>query len=306
MRDVVLAVHGGAGQLTPGQPGEQGMRKAMATCLENGRALLEQGGSALDVVEAVVRRLEGHALFNAGRGSVLTSAGTVEMDAAIMDGRNRAAGAVAGVRRLAHPVTAARLVMERSRHVLLASDEAEAFARSHGAEEVDPADLVTEQRREQLERARQRERVTLDHDESSSGGTVGAVARDASGHLAAATSTGGMTNKLPGRVSDSALIGAGTWADDATCAVSATGHGEAFIRAALAHEVDAQMRLAGRSLEEAAEQALARVAKLGSPGGGLVALTGDGHAAMPFQTPGMVRGWIRAAGDPEVRIFADV
>jgi isoaspartyl peptidase/L-asparaginase-like protein (Ntn-hydrolase superfamily) len=281
------------------------MREALAACLEEGRALLAGGAPALDAVERAVRRLEAHPLFNAGRGSVLTSAGRVEMDAAIMDGRTRAAGAVACVRRLAHPVSAARSVMAQSPHVLLVGEGAERFALAQGAEEVDPDDLVTEQRRRQLaERLARGGSPRLDHDPPG-GGTVGALARDASGSLAAATSTGGLTGKLPGRVSDSALVGAGTWADDATCAVSATGHGEAFVRAALAHEVDAGLRLAGLSLARACQIALERARVTGYRGGGLVALDRAGRCAAPFDTPAMFRGWIAATGPPVVRVFTD-
>jgi isoaspartyl peptidase/L-asparaginase-like protein (Ntn-hydrolase superfamily) len=307
MSGIALALHGGAGNIAPDEPDNAEMRQALAACLEEGRTLLAGGGSALDVVERIVRRLEAHELFNAGRGSVLTAQGTVEMDAAIMEGRSRAAGSVACVRRLAHPVSAARAVMERSPHVLLVGDEAECFARALGAEAVEPASLVTEKRRRQLEQAQAKERVSLDHDERGGpdeGGTVGAVARDAAGHLAAATSTGGLTNQLPGRAGDTAVIGAGTWADDATCAVSATGHGEAFIRAALAHEVDSGLRLAALGLEQACERALARVTALGSRGG-LVAVDAAGRVAAPFTTPGMARGWLGSDGEPYVSLFAD-
>jgi beta-aspartyl-peptidase (threonine type) len=301
MTHFALAVHGGAGNVTAGEPGQQGMLQALAACLDEGQASLARQGSALDAVETAVRRLEAHALFNAGRGSVLTTAGSVEMDAAIMDGRTRAAGAVACVRRVAHPVTAARAVMEDGRHALLVSDEADRFALERGIEPAEPAGLVTEERRLQLERAKAKRRLSLDHDE---GGTVGAVALDAAGHLAVATSTGGLTNQLPGRVGDTALIGAGTWADDATCAVSATGHGEAFIRVALAHEVDAGMRLGGLSLEEACTRALARATALGSRGG-LIALDRRGRPVLPFTTRGMYRGWVAAGGAPQVRVLAD-
>jgi isoaspartyl peptidase/L-asparaginase-like protein (Ntn-hydrolase superfamily) len=304
MSGIALAAHGGAGEIARDEPDDRAMREALAACLEEGRALLAGGGSALDAVEQLVRQLEAHALFNAGHGSVLTAQEKVEMDAAIMDGRSRAAGAVACVRRLAHPVSAARAVMERTPHVLLVGDEAERFAFELGAEQVEPASLVTEQRRRQLERAQQKQRVSLDHDEPGEAGTVGAVARDAAGHLAAATSTGGLTNQLPGRAGDTAVIGAGTWADDATCAVSATGHGEAFIRAALAHEVDAGLRLAGLALDEACQRALARVTALGSRGG-LIAVDAAGRVAMPFTTRGMARGWIGPEGAPRVSLFAD-
>lgn len=301
MSGFALAVHAGAGNLRPGEPGEEEVRRVVRAGLEEGRRQLAAGRSALDTVERAVRTFESHELLNAGRGSVLTSTGEVEMDAAVMDGSIRAAGAVACVRSLAHPVSAARLVMERSVHVLLVGEEAEAFAREAGAETVDPATLVTDERRRQLEKARSRDRVSLDHD---GGGTVGAVAQDAAGHLAAATSTGGLTNQLPGRVGDSPIIGAGTWADDATCAVSATGHGETFIRVALAHEVDAGIRLGGLTLAEACARALERATALGGRGG-LVAVDAAGHLAQPFTTPGMIRGWLDARGEPQVRIFAD-
>lgn len=299
MSAAVLVVHGGAGSVRRGGPEEPAMREALRAVIEEGRARLAGGASALEVVEAALRRLEAHALFNAGRGSVLNSAGEVEMDACIMDGATCRAGAVCVVRRLEHPVSAARLVLEKSRHVLLAGAGAEAFALAAGASAVDPGSLVTEQRREQLERARRRTAPGPDH---HAGGTVGAVARDAQGHLAAATSTGGLVNKLPGRVSDSALVGSGTWADDATCAVSTTGHGESMIRAAVAHEVDARLRLAGQSLEQACAGALARQAELGGSGG-LVALDREGRFATPFTTPAMVRGWIAATGAARVEVF---
>ena len=308
MNHFSLAIHGGAGGFFRGVAGEEGTRDAMAACLEIGRERLAAGDAALDVVELLVRRLEAHALFNAGRGSVLTAAGSVEMDAAIMDGRDRRAGAVACVRRLAHPVSAARLVLEQGQHVLLVGAEADRFALDAGAEQSSPDALVTEERRRQLAQARDRDEVRLDHDARpgapDGGGTVGAVARDQRGHLAAATSTGGLTNQLPGRVGDSPVLGAGTWADDATCAVSATGHGEAFIRAAVAHEVDAGMRLAGLPLASACERALVRAEALGGRGG-LIAVDAGGQLALPYNSRGMLRGWLDADGAPVVRIFAD-
>ncbi len=306
MSGIVLAVHAGAGAIRRERLGaeeEARARSALAAALSAGHALLARGGTALDAVEIAVRALEDAEVFNAGRGSVLTSAGSVQMDAALMDGRTRAAGAVAGVRRLVHPVSAARAVLEYSPHVLLAGDGAEAFARAHGAEVDEPESFITPARRAQLERAREKNRVSLDHDEDA-WGTVGAVSRDADGHLAAATSTGGMTNQLPGRVGDTPLIGASTWADDASCAVSGTGHGEAFIRAAFAHEVDALMRHAQLELDAACQRALARVRALGA-GGGCAAVDRAGNAALPFTTPGMYRGSIRADGRPRVAVYAD-
>ncbi len=322
-----MVVHGGSGSPRRGADGELGRRQGLRAALEVGRALLLEGGTALDAVEQAVRRLESHPLFNAGRGSVLTSAGAVEMDASLMNGADRAAGAVCSVSRLEHPISAARLVMERSPHVLLSAEAAEAFALAEGAESVDPASLITPERREQLERARGK--VGLDHDDEdededdddrgaategadrSEGpaedveyGTVGAVARDARGHLAAATSTGGLVGKLPGRVGDTPIPGAGTWADDATCAVSLTGHGESILRAAVAHEVDAQVRLRGVPLEKAASDALRRAKKLGGRGG-LIAIDRQGRMATPFTTRALYRGWVEAEGEPVVKIFAD-
>ncbi len=304
MGTVALAVHGGAGSIDPDETDAElaaSWRRALTASLRAGHDVLARGGTALDAVERAVAILEDAPVFNAGRGSVLTAVGSVQMDAAIMDGRTRAAGAVAGVRTLVHPVSAARSVMDHSPHVLLIGEEAEAFARAHGAAVADVAAFITPARRAQLERARSKERVSLDHDEGACG-TVGAVARDREGHLASATSTGGMTNQLPGRVGDTALVGAGTWADDATCAVSGTGHGEYFIRAAFAHEVDALRRHTGAPLDTACEQALARVGRLGGSGG-CAAVDPDGRVALPFTSSGMVRGWIDAAGSARVEIF---
>jgi L-asparaginase / beta-aspartyl-peptidase len=300
-----LAIHGGAGTFARGALGardDAALRHVLAACLVEGHAALAAGAAALDVVERVVVRLEDDPRFNAGRGSALTQDGRVEMDASIMDGRTRAAGAVGSVSRVANPVSAARLVMERSAHVLLVGEAAERFAVAQGARAVDPASLVTEERRRELERSRTGAPASGAADGAT--GTVGAVARDRSGHLAAATSTGGLTGKLPGRVGDSAVIGAGTWADDATCAVSGTGHGEAFLRCALAHEIDALLRHLGIPLDAACAAALARVAALGSAGG-CIALGRDGDPVLRFQTAGMARGWVDAGGRVRVAIFAD-
>ncbi len=308
MNRLALAVHGGAGAQGRGSRApaeEEAIRRAIAECLAAGHAALAAGASALDVVERAVARLEDDPHFNAGRGSALTIEGRVEMDASIMDGRSRAAGAVAGVTRIANPVAAARLVMERSPHVLLAGEAADRFALAHGAKAADPASLVTDERRRELERLRAGK-----HPSASAGtgrpaaGTVGAVARDANGHLAAATSTGGQTGQLPGRVGDSAVIGAGTWADDATCAVSGTGHGEAFIRCALAHEIDTLVRFLRIPLDAACAAALARVAELGSTGG-CIAADAHGSLALRFNTAGMLRGWIDASGRARVAIYAE-
>jgi isoaspartyl peptidase/L-asparaginase-like protein (Ntn-hydrolase superfamily) len=284
------------------------MREELAACLADGERRLRSGEPAVDVVEAVVRRLEAHPLFNAGLGAVLTSSGDVELDASIMDGRDRAAGAVGGLRGFLHPISVARRVMDQGDHVLLVGEGAAAFARACGFEATPDRALVTDARRRQLERARERARIQRDHDDvaepAPSRGTVGAVARDCDGHLAAATSTGGLANQRPGRVGDSAVIGAGTWADDATCAVSTTGHGEAFIRAAVAHEVDAALRRSGCDLETAAREALRRAADCGGTGG-LIAVDAAGRIAMPLTAPGMFRGSITSDAVARVCVFGD-
>jgi isoaspartyl peptidase/L-asparaginase-like protein (Ntn-hydrolase superfamily) len=297
---VALALHGGAGplrRLRLARDEEVAIRRAIELQLDRGRAALEAGASALDVVEQAVKALEDDPLFNAGHGSALTVEGRVEMDATIADGRTRRTGAVACVSRVANPVAAARLVMERTPHVLLVGEAAERFAIAHGARAIDPASLVTDARRREL--ARRHDPGTGD-----AAGTVGAVARDRDGHLAAATSTGGMAGQLRGRVGDSAVFGAGTWADDASCAVSGTGHGEAFIRCALAHEIDALVRHRATPLAAACDAALARVAELDGTGG-CIALSADGEVAARFDTAGMVRGWLDASGRPMVAIYRD-
>lgn len=283
----VLAVHGGAGSGPPPERRdawarrvEGGIRRALLA----GQRVLRAGGPALEACVSAVEVLEDLEDFNAGIGSVLTLDGRVEMDAAVMNGADGAAGGVATVSRLAHPVRAAVAVMRHSPHVLIAGVGAEELALAHGCAPIDPDRLVTEARRQQLERVRAR-----------APGTVGAVARDAEGHLAAATSTGGLAGKLPGRVSDSCQIGAGTWAADDTCAVSATGQGELFVRCAFAHLVDARLRFGGENLAAACEAALARVRELGGRGG-CIAVDASGALALPFLTAAMPRGWVDAAG----------
>ncbi len=297
----LVAVHGGAGALESGPPGSQEAeaRRALAAALEAAWARLTGGGSALDAAVEAVAILEDHPLFNAGRGSALTAKGRVELDASVMDGATRAAGAVACVRTVRNPVRLARLVSELTPHVLLVGAGAEAFARAAGVERMEPAWFVVDAQRERLRRARRRAQ-----EKPAGHGTVGAVARDAAGHLAAATSTGGVVNQLPGRVGDSPLPGAGTWADDTTCAVSATGPGEALIRAAFAHEVDAGMRLAGLGLEAAVRAALARLGALGASGGA-IALAREGAPVFAFTTAAMWRGWLAAAGEPRIALLPD-
>lgn len=292
-----LGIHGGAGERTAAdQDPARTLRctEWMHRLLEEGGALLQSGATALDVVEFAVRALEDFQDFNAGRGSVLTAAGEVEMDAAIMDGAVPRAGAVAVVRGIRHPVAAARAVLDDGRHVLLGGAGAEQFARSHGLEVQDPSWFVTDHRRRQLAAAR----------EQAEGGTVGAVARDRQGHLAAATSTGGLTNQLPGRIGDSPLVGAGTWARDATAAVSATGCGEKLILCSFAHEVDAAMRHGGLDLAESCRHALAELAAVGGKGG-CIAVGASGGVVALASTAVMWRGWI-GEGDPGATVLLEV
>lgn len=287
MGEYVLAVHAGAGDAVPGDAAASArIRDGLRNALVAGRHVLEAAGSAMDAVEHAVCALEACELFNAGRGSVVNSEGAVEMDASIMCGRALAAGGVAGATRIVHPVSAARAVMMHTPHVLLVGAAADGFAERVNLAVADPSYFITEARLRQLERARRGIAVDLDR------GTVGAVALDRGGHLAAATSTGGTTNKLPGRVGDSPIIGAGTWAADGRCAVSATGNGELILRVAMAHEIDARMRLNGETVADAAGAALALVGSRGG-GAGCIAIDAAGRIAMPFNTPVMLRGIIR-------------
>jgi len=316
----VIAIHGGAGTMSRERAGagqEAAYHAALQAVLLPAQELLAAGGSALDAVSLAVDLLEDCPLFNAGHGAVFTHDETHELDAAIMDGASLRAGAVACVSRVRRPVRAARAVMEHSEHVLLAGAGAEDFARRHGLELVDPSYFSTEARREQLQRARAAERAVLDHDgaalafrtapapleERGKLGTVGAVALDACGNLAAATSTGGMTNKQPGRVGDSPLIGAGTYADNATAAISCTGTGEMFIRLAAAYDVCARMRYAGLPLAQASEQVVMKALPAIGGRGGLVAVDRHGNVSMPFNTDGMYRGHARVGAAPHTAIF---
>jgi beta-aspartyl-peptidase (threonine type) len=312
----VLAIHGGAG-VPPREAMtaafEREVRAGLAAALAAGHAILQRGGAALDAVEQAVTVLEDDPSFNAGIGGALTSAGHVEHDAAIMDGAGRRAGAVAGTRRIANPVALARRVMEDGRHVLLGGEGAESFARAHGVPLADPAIFVTDRRREALARvqaghgkhglpSQERMLQELVLTEQDRHGTVGAVALDSAGNLAAATSTGGRTNKLPGRIGDTAIIGAGTYADNRCVAVSCTGAGEHFIRNVVAYRLAALMELAGLSLDAAADQAMAALGGTGGTGG-LIALDAAGRIVMPFNTKGMYRATVDAEGRRTVLIW---
>lgn len=319
-----LAIHGGAGTIDRAKlsaDDERTQRAVLGEALRAGSDVLSEGGAALDAVCAAVVVLEDSPYFNAGRGSVYTHDGRIELDASLMCGETGRAGAMAGVVGLKNPILGARAVLEHDVHVLLAAEGAAAFARDAGLVFESPGYFHTDARWAQLERARTRDVLALDHDGSLGGsltdgslstleddqddeslGTVGAVALDRSGHLAAATSTGGMTNKRHGRIGDSPLIGAGTWARDGVVAVSCTGHGEHFIRTAAAHDVSARMAYGGVGLADAAEAVLAGVRASGGRGG-LIAVDAAGNIAMPFDTPGMYRGAVAVDRPPEVGIW---
>ena len=285
-----LVIHGGCGAMRLTAEDEAAGLAGLGRALDAGETVLRSGGPALDAVEAAARVLEDDPAFNAGRGSVLNAEGRIELDAAIMDGRTRAAGAVAGVRTIRSPIRAARAVMERSPHVLLSYEGAEEFAREQGLESVDPSWFEVPERRAMLEKVLSAGGA---FDADVKYGTIGAVAVDVHGHVAAATSTGGLTAKRWGRIGDSPLIGAGTYADDRAAAVSATGSGEYFIRAAAAHELTARMRLLGEDLQTALNAVLADIAALGGKGG-LIAVSPAGEAAWGFTTAGMYRGRVDA------------
>jgi beta-aspartyl-peptidase (threonine type) len=299
-----IAIHGGAGAvprstLTAGR--EQRCRDGLAAALDAGYAVLEQGGSSLDAVAAAVTSLEDNPLFNSGRGAALTREGAAELDAAIMEGRQQRAGAVAAVRHVRNPVELARRVMEKSRHVLLVGAGAEEFALEEGLALVPNGYFRTEERWAQLESERKGHSVSDLF--PSSQGTVGAVAFDAAGDLAAATSTGGMTNKRPGRVGDSPIIGAGTYAKNGVCAVSATGHGEYFIRLVAAHHICAAVEYRNLALKDAVHELLHE--KLGELGGsgGIIAIDGGGRIVTDFSTEGMFRGARDSSGMRQIDIY---
>ncbi len=293
-----LALHGGAGviRLDTLSPEEVNARlEGMRSALKAGWRALKQGAPALEGVARAVCALEDHPAFNAGRGSVLCSDGGVELSASVMEGRERRAGAVFGLRRIRNPVLAARRLLEE-RQAFRSGAAVEQWLAGRGLETADPEWFVTRARREQMLRALRRGLAVLDH--AGEQGTVGAVARDAEGNLAAATSTGGMTGQEPGRVGDCPLVGAGCYADSRSAAISATGSGEAFIRSVFCHELECAVRLAGMSLESACEAALKQVALLGGEGG-CVAVDRLGNLLLPFNSAGMYRGWV----DPRTGLY---
>jgi beta-aspartyl-peptidase (threonine type) len=313
--EVVMVIHGGAGtisreKMTPER--ERAIRGTLAQALEAGHEILSRGGSALDAVEAAVSILEDSPLFNAGRGSVFTAGGRNEMDASIMDGKTRRGGAVASVTGIKNPVRAARRVMEQTSHVMLVGAGAEEFARQQGLQFEDSAYFFTQERWDELKRTQEEEKkkkgeygsLAFPHTHM---GTVGAVALDRDGNLAAATSTGGLTNKHWGRVGDSPIIGAGTFADNETCASSGTGRGEMFMRTLAAHEISVLMKYRGMSVDEATRHVVHKeLVDLGGTGtGGMIALDRAGRVAMECNTPGMYRGYIRADGVAHTFLYRD-
>ena len=289
-----IAIHGGAGtitrkNMTPGK--ENAYRSKLKETLNVGYSILNKGGTSLDAVEATIRIMENSELFNAGKGAVFTNAGTNELDASIMDGRNLKAGAVARVKTVKNPISAARKVMEETWHVMLSGDGADKFAKEQGLDIVDPNYFYTQRRWDSLKKIQVEKH-----------GTVGCVALDKHGNLAAGTSTGGLTNKRWGRVGDSPIIGAGTYANNQTCAVSGTGQGEYFIRGNVAYDVSAIMEYKGKSVGVAAQNVIRKLSDKGG-NGGIITMDSKGNISMPFNTAGMYRGFRKAGQAPEIFIY---
>ena len=289
-----IAIHGGAGtitrkNMTPGK--ENAYRSKLKETLNVGYSILNKGGTSLDAVEATIRIMENSELFNAGKGAVFTNAGTNELDASIMDGRNLKAGAVARVKTVKNPISAARKVMEETWHVMLSGDGADKFAKEQGLDIVDPSYFYTQRRWDSLKKIQVEKH-----------GTVGCVALDKHGNLAAGTSTGGLTNKRWGRVGDSPIIGAGTYANNQTCAVSGTGQGEYFIRGNVAYDVSAIMEYKGKSVGEAAQNVIRKLSDMGG-NGGIITMDSKGDISMPFNTAGMYRGFRKAGQAAEIFIY---
>jgi len=289
-----IAIHGGAGtitrkNMTPGK--ENAYRSKLKETLNVGYSILNKGGTSLDAVEATIRIMENSELFNAGKGAVFTNAGTNELDASIMDGRNLKAGAVARVKTVKNPISAARKVMEETWHVMLSGDGADKFAKEQGLDIVDPNYFYTQRRWDSLKKIQVEKH-----------GTVGCVALDKHGNLAAGTSTGGLTNKRWGRVGDSPIIGAGTYANNQTCAVSGTGQGEYFIRGNVAYDVSAIMEYKGKSVGEAAQNVIRKLSDMGG-NGGIITMDSKGDISMPFNTAGMYRGFRKAGQAAEIFIY---
>jgi len=307
MKKFSIALHGGAGTLRRDQMNEKTekkYRKALLVALEKGSGILEKGGTALDAVCATVVNLENCTLFNAGKGSVFNAKGRQEMDASVMDGHTKDAGAVAMLKHIKNPVLLARAVMEKSEHLLLAGKGAEKFAWKHGFKRMPKDYFFDEHRYEQLLAAQKEKAVWLDHSDHKYG-TVGAVAYDQHGHVAAATSTGGMTNKKYGRIGDTPIIGSGTWADDQSCAVSCTGSGEYFMRLNLAFHISALVLYGKKNLKQAAEQLVQHMLPGIQGDGGIIAVDKKGKLQISFNTEGMYRAWQYQGQTPHAAIFQD-
>ena len=308
MNKIALAIHGGAGTILRSSMTaelEREYRGGLENALRTAWEILRVGGNALDAVEAAVVELENFPLFNAGRGSVFTHEGKNEMDAAIMDGKDRRAGAVAFIKNIKNPIHLARLVMEKTEHVLLAGEGAIEFAREMKIESEPDEYFFTEHRYRQLLSAIEEDRVQLDHtSDRRSLGTVGAVACDKDGNLAAATSTGGMTNKKFGRVGDTPIIGAGNYADNATCAASCTGHGEFFMLGVTAYDLAARMKYKNLNLAQAAKETIDHLTEIGGEGG-LIAVDRAGNVVLPFNSEGMYRGFVLENGESRIEIYRD-
>ncbi|WP_353720589.1 isoaspartyl peptidase/L-asparaginase [Dyadobacter sp. 676] len=338
---ITLVIHGGAGTITRANMSperEKAYREGLNLALQKGYEVLEKGGTSVQAVEAAIRVMEDSPLFNAGKGAVFTNEGKNELDAAIMEGKTLKAGAVAGVTTIKNPISAAIAVMDKSAHVMMAGKGAEQFAKEKGLEIVDPSYFYTEARYKALQRAKEQEKTELDHNtgqekegkarteekeikkapktgyrhfdgliftEGKKFGTVGCVALDKYGNLAAGTSTGGMTNKRYGRIGDAPIIGAGTYANNATCAVSATGHGEYFIRSVVGYDISALMEYKGMSLTDAANEVVMKKLVERGGEGGVIAVDRNGNIAMPFNSEGMYRGFVKADGNREILIYKD-
>ncbi len=314
----VLVIHGGAGtilksNMTPEK--EKLYKQGLQNALNAGSDILKKGGTAIDAVEATIKVLEDDSLFNAGKGAVFTNEGKNELDASIMDGKTLKAGAVAGVTNIKNPITAARAVMDKSEHVMMAYKGAEQFAAMNGCETVDPSYFFTTQRWLDLQEANKADSLKALHKDSTTGllkqpdnhdykyGTVGAVALDMNGNLAAATSTGGMTDKRYGRIGDSPIIGAGTYADNNTCAISCTGWGEFYIRLVMAKTISDRMQFAHESLKQAADDMIMKKLPALGGDGGMIGVNKDGNFVMTFDTDGMYRGYVKSDGEKGIEIY---
>ncbi len=299
----VLVIHGGAGWIfreNVSDSMENAYVKTLESALVKGRAIIKEGGSSLDAVQKAIEQLEDSPLFNAGKGSVFTYNETNEMDSSIMDGKTGGAGAVSGITTIKNPIQVARAVLDNSVHVFLSGTGAEEFAVRQGLKHVDPTYFFTKQNYDRLKEVK----ISMTMPSQEKLGTVGAVALDMNGNLAAGTSTGGMTNKRYGRIGDVPVIGAGTYAENDVCGISATGHGEFFIRNVVAHDIAARMKYARHNIIKASTEVIAALKAKGGAGG-VVGLDRHGHVVMPFNTPSMFRGYISLDGDPVVSIYAE-